>query len=191
MLDCFVAEQSDLATTPISVVKATDVATWQKNQPAVTQAWLESTGFRAKARMNALIPGADGKLAGAVMVGNDPLELWDFAGLGQALPKGDWRLPDDLERSARGRAILGWALAAYQFNRYKKREADGPRRLVIGQDDQSREAQILAEAIYLGRDLVNTPANDMGPAELEAAGREVAGRFGANVTNDRGRRTSR
>ena len=181
MLDCFVADQGDLASSPIAVVKAVDFDRWLKDQPDVTRAWLNSTGFRAVEKSVALIPADDGKLAGAVIVTSDPAKLWEFAGLRQALPSGDWRLPPDMADQDRGKASLAWALGAYRFGRYKKQETEPPRRLALGEDDQSQEALILAEAIYLGRDLVNTPANDMGPAELEAACRDVAGRFGAKV----------
>jgi len=181
VLDCFVADQSDLAASPITVVKAADFDRWLKSQPDVTQAWLKSTGFRAKEKSAALIPSADGKLAGAVMIASDPAALWDFAGLRHALPNGEWRLPSDMADQDRGKAVLAWALGSYRFGRYKKQDVEQRCRLALGQDDQSREAEILADAIYLGRDLVNTPTNDMGPAELEAAARDVADRFGAKV----------
>ena len=181
MLDCFVADQGDLAASPITVLKAKDYDQWLEAQTEVTRAWLNSTGFRAKEKSLSLIPAPDGTLAGAVIVTSDPPELWDFAGLRQALPNGDWRLPSDLPDQDRGKASLAWALGAYRFGRYKKPDKETKRRLVLATDDHSREAEILAEAIYLGRDLVNTPTNDMGPAELEGAARDVAGQFGAEV----------
>ena len=83
------------------------------------------------------------------------------------------------------RRTLGWALAGYRFDRYKKNDGETSR-LLLGDDHSAAEARIVAEAIYLGRDLVNTPANDMGPAELEVAARDVAKRFGAEVTTIEG-----
>ncbi len=186
MLDCFVADQGDVTANPITIIHAADFDSWVKSQPDVAQAWLESTGFRAKEKSAALVPAADGRLAGAVMITSDPAALWDFSGLRQALPNGDWRLPSDMADRDRGKATLAWALGAYRFDRYKKHDKKQRCRLVLGQDDESREAEILAEAIYLGRDLVNTPANDMGPAELEVAARDVADRFGAKITTVEG-----
>ncbi len=180
MQECFVADQDDVAATPITVVLVKDFDDWLKSQSDVTRAWLESTGFRAKANKVALIPAADGKLASAVMVVGEASELWDYAKLRHVLTDGDWRLPSDMADSERARAMLAWALAAYRFSRYKKSEAR-PKRLALGETELSNEARIVADAVYLGRDLVNTPANDMGPAELEAACRDVAGRFGADV----------
>jgi leucyl aminopeptidase len=180
VLDCFVADQDAQASTPIAAVKASDFEAWLATQPEVTKAWLGSTNFRAKPRSVAIIPGADGRLAGAVMILGDAEELWDFAALQQALPSGDWRLADDVADAERGKAALAWALNAYRFDRYKKQDVE-PKRLVTGRDEASVEAEILADAIYLGRDLVNTPASDMGPAELEAAARAVAEAFGAEV----------
>ncbi|MGH1480747.1 MAG: leucyl aminopeptidase family protein [Geminicoccales bacterium] len=180
MLDCFVADQDDLDANPLAVVSAEDFENWLNGQPEATKNWLKSISFRAKAKRAAMIPSADGKLAGAVMIQSKPSDLWDFAKLRRALPAGNWRLPSEMADGQRGKAALAWALAAYRFNRYKKID-DEPICLALSEDRHSKEAQILAEAIYLGRDLVNTPANDMGPAELEAACRRVAKTYGADV----------
>ena len=148
--------------------------------PSACKAWLDSTGFEAKAGRSSLLPGDDGALAGAVIIPSDPKSLWDYARLQKALPAGDWQLAADLDDHQRLQATLGWALAGYRFDRYKKNESDSGR-LVTGSDAVAGEARALADAIYLGRDLVNTPANDMGPADLEVAARDVADRFGAKI----------
>ncbi len=185
MPDCLIETEGDSPCLPIHTVPAVDYANWLDAQSDTIKAWLESIRFEAKAGRSAIMPGNDGKLSGAVMIPSDPPSLWDYARLQKALPKASWRLASDLGDDDRLQAMLGWSLAGYRFDRYKKSDGETPR-LLIGDDTSSTDARTLAEAIYLGRNLVNTPANDMGPAELEVAARDVAERFGADVTTIEG-----
>lgn len=180
MPDCLIEGQGEGSFLPIHVIAAADYESWLDAQSDGVKAWLQSTGFKGKSGRSALMPGEDGRLSGAVLIPSDPPSLWDFSRLQRALPTNSWRLSDELAVDDRRKATLGWALAGYRFDRYKKLDPETSG-LSIGDDDASTEARVLAEAIYLGRDLVNTPANDMGPAELEAAARDVAERFGATV----------
>jgi len=180
MPDCLITDAGDTPSRPLHSVAKADIDAWLDNQPEFVKTWLESTGFEPKPGRSALLPGIEGALAGAVMVPSDPPSLWDYAGLQRSLPAGDWVLDDNITGEDRLQAALGWALADYRFNRYKKNEREA-RRLVVGDDPAAKEAGILTDAITLGRDLINTPANDMGPAELEAACRVVAKTFGAEI----------
>jgi len=181
MPDCLIETVGDGPCLPIHSVTKADYADWLEAQPDAAKTWLASIGFRAKAGRSAIMPDSDGGLSGAVIVQTTPSSLWDYAGLLRSLPPGDWRLSDDITGEDRLQATLGWALAGYRFDRYKKSEGEA-RRLLAGDDPAAREAGLMADAIYLGRDLVNTPANDMGPGELEAATRAVAKRFGAEIS---------
>lgn len=185
MPDCLIKTEGEKPSLPIHTVSAASYATWLAAQSDGAKAWLESIGFEGKAGRSAIMPDDDGKLSGAVMIPSDPASFWDYSRLQKALPTVNWRLASDLEDNERLQATLGWALAGYRFDRYKKSDG-GTSRLLLGDDQPSAEANILARAIYLGRDLVNTPANDMGPAELEVAARDVAKRFGADVTTIEG-----
>jgi leucyl aminopeptidase len=177
MLPCFVAA-ADAAARPVTLVTAAGYGAWLASQPARLAAWLEGTGFEPKPAGVALLPGADGALAGALLIASAPAEPWDFASLRARLPAGDWRLegvdgpvPADL-------AALGWALASYRFERYRTRETKALR-LAVEAADEVRVAAAAAEAVWLARDLINTPASDLGPAELALAAQTVAERFGA------------
>ena len=180
MPDCLIDKAGDRPALPLHSVAARDFDAWLSTQPETVKAWLESTGFKAKAGRSALLPGAEGALDGALVIPSDPPSLWDYASLQKGLPEGDWALSADIDGEERRQAALGWALADYRFERYKASERE-TRRLVVGNDQAAQEAEILADAIYLGRDLVNTPANDMGPSELESASRTVAEQYGAEV----------
>ena len=180
MPDCLIQAAEETPCLPLHSVPKEDVDTWLETQPETAKTWLDSIGFEAKPGRSSLLPGPDGTLTGALVIPSSPPSLWDYAGLQKGLPPGDWSLAGDLADDTRYKAALGWALADYRFNRYKKSEREA-RRLFAGGAAVTGEAAAVADAIHLGRDLVNTPANDMGPDELEAACRSVAEAYGAKI----------
>ncbi len=175
MLPCFVALR-EVEARPVAVLSSARYSSWLANQPGALRGWLEATGFEPKPAATTLLPATDGGLAGALLILSEPAEPWDFAALRARLPAGDWRL--DGPGSETGQAALGWALASYRFERYRKREAR-PVRLALADDAELQRAEATAAAIWLARDLINTPASDLGPAELAEAAGAVAARFGA------------
>jgi leucyl aminopeptidase len=119
-------------------------------------------------------------LAGPEERGFDPFAVGRLAPL---LPKGSNRLAGHW--ASPELAALGWALSAYRFTRYKKAANDGPVLCVPEDADRAGLERIVA-AVTLARDLVNTPANDLGPDALEAAVTTLAARHGAEVRVIRG-----
>jgi len=186
MLPCFVvAGEAD--ARPVAVTPAAGYAAWQADQPDALRGWLDSIGFEAKPASTTLLPGPDGALAGALLILSEPAEPWDFAALRGRLPAGDWRLQWQGSAREADQAALGWALASYRFDRYRKQPAK-PVRLVVEGDTPPRRAETTSEAVYLARDLINTPASDLGPAEIAAAAEAVATRFGAEFRTIEGDR---
>ncbi|AWN47716.1 leucyl aminopeptidase [Methylobacterium terrae] len=149
--------------------------------PPLAAAFAASSGFEAKPGRVALLPGPDGALS-AVLVGVETGERADPFALGrlaESLPEGTYRLeglPGDPALAA-----LAWLLSGYRFGRYRERPAPKAR-LVAPDGVDAAEIERIAGAVAAGRDLVNTPANDLGPAEIEAAARSLAERFGAACT---------
>jgi len=136
--------------------------------------WIAILGFRAEAGTVAVLPGAEGAIS-RVLVGWRPEEpIWALGGLSESLPLGRYALDARLGREAASRMALGWALGAYAFTRYKARTR-APAELVWPQEADRGEVERLARAIYLARDLINTPAEEMGPAELAGAAETLAG----------------
>ncbi len=97
------------------------------------------------------------------------------------LPAGDYRFAAPIDGVAPDRVALAWALGAYAYDRYRKTPAEPRARLVVEAGVDLAEVNQIAQACALARDLVNTPANDMGPTQLEMAAREVAEAFGAEI----------
>ncbi len=150
--------------------------------------FLEARGFTAKAGSLIVLPGEGGALA--AWFGLGPRARYTpmvFRALPGQLPKGQWRIvaDKDLDRHA---VHVAWGLGAYRFDRYKSAARDNEVTLDDdGLSDDERNAIALeVQAHTLARDLVNTPANDMGPAEIEHAARAVADAHGATFAVIRG-----
>ncbi len=141
-----------------------------------------AAGFEPKAGRHLIVPGPDGKLAG-VLFGlensDEPMkDLFRPGQLASLLPPGTYRFanaPHDTRLAA-----LAIALGAYQFARYRKTEAR-QLRLVVPDGVDAEDLSRIVEGVTLCRDLTNTPSNDMGPAELEAAARALAKQHGAKL----------
>ncbi|MGU3540217.1 leucyl aminopeptidase family protein [Methylobacterium sp. A54F] len=174
------------AGIPITGVAAAAWPGIAADLPAPQRAYAEATGFAPKgsapkAGRLCLLPAADGSLAGVLFGLGDPsapgydrLLPGKLPGL---LPAGTYRLAAGIDAAE---AALAWLLGSYRFGRYRDAEAERPR-LVAPEGIDAAEIGRIAGAVALGRDLVNTPANDLGPAEIEAAARALAERHGATV----------
>jgi leucyl aminopeptidase len=169
------------AARPIHLVDKDSFDGWVKKRPAEDRALLEALRFDGKtAHAFVLLPrGGEFEVVSAVKnVGS--LSLWCLARLGEALPEGTYKLAS----GEASKAALGWLLAQHRFDAYRTKPEEperGPRVLVTSEAASIDHAVRLAEATALVRDLVNTPAADLGPAELEAAARDEAQRSGAQL----------
>lgn len=182
MLDCFVTEAGTIPV--VRLVTADGYRAWLAAAGAPTRQWLEATGFKPNVRALAPLPDGTGGISGAVFVLDSPGTAIDAASLATNLPSSDhaWRIDDPDGLLDPFELHYGWALSGYRFERYKKSENGKPKgRLVTGDTAVAERAGELATSVSLARDLVNTPANDLGPAELEAAIRGVAEEFSADV----------
>ena len=166
---------------PLHAVRAADLKTWAAQRPKREQAYLKSTGFAAKDGELCLLPDAQGSLASAVLglgKGEDILALATFA---EQLPAGTYRFADVPDAQGGANGALAWALGTYEFARYKKPKAKGAK-LVLPSGVDGAEIARIAEGVFLGRDLINTPPNDMGPEELVSAARDLAKKHGAKFS---------
>ncbi len=163
---------------PIVPLGAEEFRAWLERQPARIKSWLRASGFKAAPGEVCLVPDAKGGPA-QVLFGRDAADAWSWAALPAKLPAGTYAIRGRLDARAADWAALGWALAQYRFGRYKSKPAERGARLVWPRGaDRARVSRILA-AYGLVRDLVNTPAEEMGPAELAQAAAAVARRHRA------------
>ncbi|WP_077035883.1 M17 family metallopeptidase [Pelomonas sp. KK5] len=169
------------AAVPVTVVDRAGFAALAKALPAATRHWLAVNKFTGGPNSHCLVPGSDGKL-GQVFAGvahaTDPFAL---AALPMALPEGDYRLADEGLTLSPEAAALSWELGGYQFDLYKPRRR-APAVLHLPSSPELERGLAQATAIAATRDLVNTPAEHMGPAELAKAAEMVAKQHGAKFS---------
>jgi leucyl aminopeptidase len=164
----------------IHLVDKESFGDWAKTRPAEDRALLQAHGFDGKKGFSfVLLPRGDDLEVVSAVADAKSLSTWCLARLGEALPEGTYKLAE----GEPGPAALGWLLAQHRFDTYRKPEENerGPRMLVTGEPARIEATIRLAEATALVRELVNTPAGDLGPAELEQAVRDQAERIGAEV----------
>ncbi len=148
--------------------------------------WARTNGFTGRLGQSLPLPGEQGDLACVLVGWGDEAararELFPIGGFASSAPAGTYRLETPLDAEAAEAVALGWLLARYRFERYKKGEADASEaHLLAPEGVDGARLGIIAEGVYIARDLVNTPANDMGPEALEHAARRIAERHGAEI----------
>jgi leucyl aminopeptidase len=143
--------------------------------------WLDAVGFDGSPDTHALLPADDGSIA-AVWAGvGDAAHPWALAALPKSLPAGAYHLADEAAAAVAidpAAAAMSWELGAYTFDQYKPAKRE-PARLHLAPGAAARRGLIVAAAIASARDLINTPAEHLGPAELAEAVRLVARQHGA------------
>lgn len=166
----------------IALVDKERLETWLHSMSAQDRTWLRSIGFKAEPGQLAFVPGADSRptrvFAGGSLAA-DP--VFALGALPESLPEGSYRFDADLAPDAATNVALGWALGSYAFTRYK-----APKRafaeLVWPEHADRKAVADLAQATFLARDLINTPAEDLGPPELAQAALKLAEEAGARCT---------
>jgi leucyl aminopeptidase len=167
------------ARHPVPLYAVEDLKRLLQRLSAREAAFLKASGFAAKEGDLRLVPSAKGGLALAVLgVKRDPLALAAFA---ERLPEGVYRYETLPEGISPNLAALAFALGAYRFGRYRAKGKPPPK-LVVPEEADGEEVSRIAAAVGFARDLINTPANDMGPEELAAAARALAKRHRAEFT---------
>jgi leucyl aminopeptidase len=163
---------------PITVVDRAAFSALAPSLPEATRQWLATVGFVGKADSHALLPGPDGRLARVFAGVAHSAHPFALAHLPLALPEGRYHLDEAGLPLHPESAALGWALGGYTFDLYKKPRRE-PATLVMKPGAEAERGLALATAITATRDLVNTPAEHMGPAELAGAVKLLAKAQGA------------
>jgi leucyl aminopeptidase len=159
--------------TPLVPVSAATLPAWLDLADASVGRWAAANGFTGSAGTFCAVPGPDGALAQVLVGVADPMDVFALAHLPQALPDGEYALAAGSVPLDPARAALGFALAAYQFTRYRPARR-APARLLLPAGVDGLALRALAGASALVRDLVNTPTEQMGPADLAATASGIA-----------------
>ena len=185
MRDCFVDSRPGDAV-PIYIVRSGDVDFVRSILPDNLQRAASSRDFKAKAGELLILRGESGLpigvLFGAGAMADDAINALQTGQLARRLPKAIYMVavkPDDWEWPL---LAIGWGLGAYKFNRYLKTGEEVSPQLVLTDMHEPQESRAIISAINNGRDLINTPAGDMGPQALHAEVLALASRHGAQAS---------
>lgn len=192
-LPCFVAEEPDVASTPLILVTQEGLSLWLEEQPEFVRNWVHSNHFKAKPRTHCALPNEKGILQHILIGCEDEHSLWQLAHLPFTLQEGAYHagtiVAPSLEKQLESLPLqtlwsdlaLGWGLGAYEFCAFKDAKRR-PARLLIPEDVDVSSVQGQLQALYLVRDMINMPTESMGPAELANAAKAVGTHYAAEVT---------
>jgi len=175
----------DQSACPIHLVEKSTYEAWAAARQPAQRAALAGQKFKGSAGSFAIYPEGDGFAVVAGVEKLESLSSWCLGKLGEALPAGHYRLANKDVKAAK--AFIGWALGQYRFDRYRSETGEeGPRILLTQEVAAIAPALAEAAAVTLVRDLVNTPAEDMGPADLEHEVERLAKAHRAHIKVTRG-----
>ena len=178
----------DSASIPLHAVGSEGLTAWLDTQPERVRTWLSAVGFAAKTGQTVCVPDAAGGLALAVFgLGDRTARARHRMALGAArgkLPRGTYHLASGFGDDELPEQLLGWLLAGYRFDRFRHRTGGGTDMPALKAPPraEARRIEVLAAAEWLTRDLINTPASQMGPEELETSVLALADEFDAQVS---------
>ncbi|GAB5351343.1 leucyl aminopeptidase family protein [Qipengyuania sp. 483] len=168
---------------PIFLVNREGFPEWEKSLSTGQRAALDGQKFDGSGYQVGIVPDGDDWFAVGGVANPEELSSWCLAKLAEQLPEGTYRL----DKREPGPAMHGWQTAQYAFTRYKKPDKPtGPRILLTKEAKKIDAAMAEAQAVCLVRDLVNTPAEDMGPAALEDQCERLAKEHGGKLSVTRG-----
>jgi leucyl aminopeptidase len=165
-------------SVPLWLLYDDEIEAWRAARSPIVKSWLTEQGFKGEKHRVLLLPDARGALDMAVggLGKRGPLSLWHAAGFVERLPPRRFHLAQTWPDAAATQLCLGLAYGGYRFDRYRPGKSERVASFEPPPNADRRFVANAVESLNLARDMINTPANDMGPAELAAAARQLADR---------------
>lgn len=177
---------TDKGKKPIAIfpVITDQLNQWLNDQPRQVQHWVKLSQFKAASGAVCLVPNYEGNLQMVIVGITDTDDFWAFGALPAKLPEGDYQLENLALFSTQQHehALLAWGLGYYQFSKYKSEITPRTAKLQLPKTMDEKSMHHFLSAIELVRDLINTPAEDMGPEAIENAVKTVAKQCSAVVS---------
>lgn len=165
------------SSIPLTLLSPDALKDWREGQPKRVQDWVDAMGFKASFGATLVIPGEDGviqaALAGMGAKSSRQRERFALGAARKSLPAQTYHLESDLSETELRAELLGWLLSGYRFDRYRE-QVGALADLHCPEGINAAELEAIAAGERLTRDLINTPASDMGPPDLEQAARTLA-----------------
>jgi leucyl aminopeptidase len=159
---------------PITLLSEKQWKQWLKKQTPATIDWIEANHFAAEVGEYCMLPSSEGNAARVLVGVAQTLDIWSIAALPEKLAPAKYILDTKVDKTTAEALYLGWLLGSYRFAHYKKKPARPFATLVAPAGIQAKKVEQMAECLCFARDLINTPANDLGPEELAAACKQTA-----------------
>jgi leucyl aminopeptidase len=176
------------AVLPIHALHEADLAGFLDQRPAAARRFADISGFKGRAGEILILPQPNGEMDCVLFgLGTAPkdishLDAMAFRGLAAKLPEGQYQIASAPAGYSPAALALAWSLGLYGFTRYKSGQARSKARLIAAEGVDVTETRAIADACTLAKDMVNTPANDMGPVEIETIARDLAKTHGATIS---------
>ena len=164
-------------TTPITPIVTDDFGSWLKQQPAKIKTWLEANNFTAKAGSYCYIPDSsgNGKIAEVLLGIENSEDVSVFGQLPNILKQGTWHINANKWPTKKiTKAAIAWALGAYRFNQYKKSDKQSTAKLFLPKNCDIKYIENVVNTTFLVRDLINQPAESLGPEQLAKTAMAIA-----------------
>jgi leucyl aminopeptidase len=168
---------------PLWLLYDDEVDAWRAARTPFVKSWLSEHNFKGEKHRVLLVPDTSGGLemaVGGLGKRQGGLSMWHAAGFAERLPPRRFRFAQGWSDADATQLSLGFAYGAYRFERYRPSKSDRPASIEACPNADQVFVTHAAESLKLARDLINTPAGDLGPAELAAAARQLAERHGAS-----------
>lgn len=170
---------------PLHVIAQPELDNWLQDQPDTVQTWVAANGFTGAIGQTLLVPCAHGAvdfvLAGYGTDDTRARKRFPLAAAAMTLPEGTYHIASGIPADRLEMECFGWLMTGYSFDRYASQSA-GTAALIAPEGEDANRIEAMANAEVLTRDLVNTPASDMGPDQLQQATEALAGEFGASCS---------
>jgi leucyl aminopeptidase len=174
-----ILDAPDGPVVPIYAMADSEVEAFLASQPSFVKQFAQFSEFTGKVGQATAVPDDQGALERVLFgLGSAP-EAMAFRALPAKLQAGTYRIAQAPAGLAADQIALAFALGSYRFDRYKK---NGVRAKLVAEGADVAEVRGVAHACALARDMINTPANDMGPLQIETIAREIAEQYGAQIT---------
>ena len=174
---------ADGQTIPLHALRRQDLEGFLARRRPAVRAQAEAQSFKGQGGQTSAILRADGKVELALvgLGGDDRPDPMQLRAAPAKLPVGDYRIATAPRGFGRLQAAIAWSLGSYVFDRYKPKADRGQVRLIVGDPGELDAARRIGHACALARDMVNTPANDLGPLQIETVAREIAEQHGGKL----------
>jgi leucyl aminopeptidase len=179
MLNCF--KESNQNAVPVTVLSEKTFSSWLATQPVNIVNLLTAQEFKAKPNQFCLWHDEAGYIKRVFIGASDVNTLWTYQYLPLTLPENSYYLENITDKSQLFNALMAWGIGAYQFTRYKNIDRK-PAKLVIPETIDMSELENVVTAIHLAYDMINTPAEDMGPSQLAETISLIAQIYKADVS---------